>query len=102
MFYTLEQLLDSIAEHGSVTKAAAALGLSTEAISQRFRKLPDKHPCKVDYQIIVTKGGRPRKYDDTPDGERERLKLAQRAFRARQKAEQADQQKASDSEQAPG
>lgn len=76
MKYSLEDLLDAMTKYGSAAKAAAALDLSKEAISKRFRKLPDDHPLKVDYMVLCGKQGRPRQYADTPEGTRLRMSKA--------------------------
>lgn len=74
----LETILQEIAQHGSVRKAAIALSISPQAISKRFKKLSDDDPLKVQY-LELAPIGRTRKWKD----DRERVREAVRRHRAK-------------------
>ncbi len=78
---TLAELLSVIIQHGSVRKAAIALGISPESISKRFRKLSDDDPIKQQYAATQGKKGKPRKYPDTIEGTRQRVRDAVKRYR---------------------
>jgi hypothetical protein len=80
---TNDQLLEAIAQYGSVRKAAIALLISPESISKRFRKLPDDDPLKQKYNELTGKKGRPRIYPEGVEGDRERILKAVRKYRSK-------------------
>lgn len=72
----LIELLKLIEQHGSVRKAAIALGISVNAISKRFKKLADDDPLRVQYEALKGSKGRPRKYPQGVEGDRQRWRKA--------------------------
>lgn len=73
MAIALEDWLNIIKLHGSVRNAAKSQGLSVEAVSKRFRKLPEDNPIKQQYELLVkeTKCKRKaKKYPDRTTGDR--------------------------------
>ncbi|HEY9646770.1 MAG TPA: hypothetical protein V6C88_10390 [Chroococcidiopsis sp.] len=70
--HTHQEILEAIALHGSVRKAAIALDITPQSITKRFGKLSKEDPLRIDYEVLKGQKGRPRKYVEGAEGDRAR------------------------------
>lgn len=75
----LDSILDKIAR-STVSKVAASLGITKQALTARFSRLADDDPIKIRYRSLVSRG-RPKIHATT----RDRVREAVRRHRAKKK-----------------
>ncbi|WP_036489602.1 hypothetical protein [Myxosarcina sp. GI1] len=85
MTISLKDWLLLIEHYGSVAAAARSQNITRQSLSEKFNKLPDDNPLKIEYQKLAkSKGGRPKKYPDKKTGDR----IRQRRYRLRKRKAQ--------------
>ena len=83
MPHTKEEVLAAIAQLGSVAAAAKELNITRQAISRRFKRLPENDPLRRRYEALagLSKPGPEPEWDD----QKARIRHNVRAYRERQK-----------------
>lgn len=67
----LQEYLEELRKQRSVRKVAAVFGLTPESVSRHFRALAEDDPLRIEYYQLCGKAGRPRKYQDAREKNRE-------------------------------
>lgn len=67
----LQEYLEELRKQRSVRKVAVVFGLTPESISRHFRALAEDDPLRIEYYQLCGKAGRPRKYKDAREKNRE-------------------------------